>query len=94
MVAYDRKKYKFIRFSPGRYPKKYNAILGNTKTKREVIVPFGDQRYQQYRDSTKLNLYTHLDHRDKTRRKNYKKRHQHDRLKDWSSGYFSMKYLW
>tara|TARA_A100001015_G_C14678647_1_gene589810 strand:- start:66 stop:293 length:228 start_codon:yes stop_codon:yes gene_type:complete len=36
---------------------------------------FGDSRYEQYKDSTGLGIYSHLDHMDKTRRSNYYKRH-------------------
>lgn len=52
---------KFIK-SP-RKNKKYRAILPNNKT-----VDFGDSRYQQYKDTTGLGLYTNKDHLDKERR--------------------------
>jgi len=38
-------------------------------------VHFGDSRYPQYRDTTGLGLYSHLDHGDKNRRRNYFMRH-------------------
>jgi hypothetical protein len=38
-------------------------------------VHFGDNRYQQYRDSTSLKLYKHLDHNDEKRKKAYYDRH-------------------
>ncbi len=36
---------------------------------------FGDNRYPQFKDSTGLGLYSHLDHGDKERRRKYFKRH-------------------
>lgn len=94
MVAYEKKKFRFKEFLPGKFPKKYYAVLENKITKKLVQVPFGDQRYEQYKDSTGLGLYSEKNHLDKKRRKNYRARHQHDNLKDWSSGYFSWKFLW
>lgn len=38
------------------------------------VIKFGDKRYQQYQD--KIGYYSNLDHNDKTRRKNYRKRHE------------------
>ena len=46
--------------------KKYMVIGPNGKT-----IHFGDSSMQQYKDTTKLGLYTHLDHLDETRRKSY-----------------------
>ena len=34
-------------------------------------IHFGDSRYEQFRDSTPLKLYSYLDHKDKERRRNY-----------------------
>ena len=75
--------------------KKYNAILVNKLTKKIKRVPFGDSRYEQYRDITGLGLYSSKDHNDKTRRNLYRQRHAKD-LKDnyFSAGYFSYYYLW
>lgn len=55
--------------------KKYRVIVRNKNTKRTRIIDFGDKRYEQYRDSTKLKLYKSKNHNDKKRRKNYFKRH-------------------
>ena len=50
--------------------KKYMAILcDGTK------IHFGASEYQQYKDSTKLKLYSHKDHNDNARRRNYFSRH-------------------
>ena len=75
--------------------KMYNAILVNKKTKREKRIPFGDNRYENFRDITGLDLYPQLIHGDMKRRKAYHERHKKD-MKDgyFSAGYFSMKYLW
>jgi len=75
--------------------KKYNAVLINKTTKKEKRIPFGDSRYEQYKDSTGLGLYSSKNHNDKKRRDLYRQRHEKD-LKDgyYSAGYFSMKYLW
>ena len=74
--------------------KMYNAVL-LSKNGSYHIVPFGDKRFENFRDKTGLNLYPHLIHDDKKRRRNYRKRHQ-VYLKDgyYSPGYFSFHYLW
>lgn len=69
--------------------KKYMAIF--TSPKRTVH--FGDKRYQQYRDSTPLGLYSHLNHMDTTRRKRYYNRHGKN-AELYSPKWFSHKYLW
>ena len=73
---------------------KYNAVLENKITKKLTHVPFGDKRYQHYKDQVNLKLYSHLDHKDKKRRKLYQTRHKSENLKKFSSGYFSWYYLW
>lgn len=67
--------------------KKYMAILPNGKT-----VHFGDNRYEQYTDSTGMGLYSHLDHKDNKRRSNYKKRHK--KGPKYSASWFAWTYLW
>ena len=37
-------------------------------------IHFGDKRYQHFMDSTPLKLYSHMDHNDYERRKNYRDR--------------------
>ena len=68
--------------------KKYKATLPNNK-----VVHFGDTRYQQYKDTTPLKLYSKLDHHDKQRRELYYKRHPTDYPK-YTADWFSKKYLW
>jgi hypothetical protein len=96
----NKKEYGLIGFEKSnRKNKKYNAILikldKSKDTKQKKIIPFGDLRYQQYKDSTYLNLYSHLNHNDENRRRLYILRHKKD-IKNgfWSAGYFSMFYLW
>jgi hypothetical protein len=74
--------------------KKYDAILQNKITGRIRRVPFGQLGYEHYRDSTGLGLYSHLDHNDPARRRNYLGRHRKDKDSLFSSGYFAAKYLW
>jgi len=95
----NRKKYdsligsglKLLGFEKGKYPKKYNAIL--EEDGKEKKIAFGDQRYEQYKDSTGLNLYSDLDHLDKNRRNLYYKRHNKNYPK-YSADYFSKRFLW
>lgn len=96
MVSYYPKKdYTFKRFEKSNAKnKKYVAILERKADGRTVRVNFGDKRYQQYKDSTPLKLYKHLDHGDKKRRSNYIARHSKDINKPYSPSWFSLKYLW
>ena len=86
--------------------KKYRAIVTSDYDKYRNI-DFGDNRYQQYKDSTKLKIYAKLDHGDKKRRKNYFMRHsgvpnKRDALKKeiiasngkYNAKILSHKYLW
>lgn len=67
-----------------------------------VSLDFGDKRYQQYRDSTPLKLYSNLDHYDKKRRERYRARASKIRNKQgeftyrnpMSPNYWSYFYLW
>lgn len=55
--------------------KKYSAIVRNKITKKERKINFGDNRYENFKDSTSLKLYSNKNHGDKKRRKNYFMRH-------------------
>ena len=99
MVKYEKKLYKFIRFEKGSYPKKYNAILQNRETKREVKVPFGDRNLPQYKDSTGLGLYTKKNTLDKNKRRQFRARfsglkQKQNWNKEFTSLYFSWRFLW
>lgn len=94
MIIKNPQDYKFIKFEKSKQKnKKYNAILYNYKTKRFKRVPFGDIRYEQFRDKTGLGLYSHLNHLDEKRKKKYYNRHGKKATK-FSSKWFSHKYLW
>lgn len=77
--------------------KKYTAVFPDGEE-----VSFGDIRYQQYRDTTPLRAYSHMDHLDPQRRKSYLARHK--KIKDKSGKFayknprsasaLSIKYLW
>ena len=96
MVYYNKNDFKLIgyRKSHTKY-KMYDAMLENKFTKTTHLVPFGDKRYQNYQDKTKLNLYPNLIHGDPKRRTLYRKRHIKDLRKGYySPGYFSYNVLW
>ena len=50
-------KESIIKMQRGPFPKKYTAIVRNKKTKKTRKIHFGDRRYQQFKDRTKLKLY-------------------------------------
>ena len=54
--------------------KMYDAVLMSYDEKL-FYIPFGDKRFENYQDKTKLDLYPHLIHGDKERRKRYQARH-------------------
>ena len=68
--------------------KKYDAFKNG-----KYVVSFGDNRYQQYKDSTPLHHYKKLNHYDKNRRRLSSARHGKT-AKKGSAKYFSHKYLW
>jgi len=88
MVKFRKSKTKF---------KKYDAL-----SPRGRWIPFGDKRYQHYRDSTPLKLYKNLNHNDPDRRKRYRDRHREIKTKDGTpayldkeqAAYYSWTYLW
>jgi hypothetical protein len=73
--------------------KKYDAILRDKEGKIKRV-PFGDIRYEHFRDSTPNKLYSHLDHNDNNRREAFRKRHKNNSKYKYSSAYFSYNYLW
>lgn len=87
--------YKLIGFQKSSTKnKKYDALLENKDSKKIKKVPFGDIRYQQFRDSTPLKLYSHLDHNDLNRRHLYLARHASTKDDKFSSSWFSANFLW
>ncbi len=74
--------------------KKYMVyVTDSTKKSGKKLVHFGDSRYQQYKDSTPLKLYSSKNHLDKKRRAKYFSRHGKTNDKT-SAKYWSNKYLW
>ena len=95
VVLKNPKDYLFLTFRVSKHPeKKYDAILMNKYTHQDKIIPFGDKRYQQYKDSTNLGVYNHLNHLDENRRRLYRLRHAKDIRNKFSSGWFSYYFLW
>ncbi len=55
--------------------KKYAATVLSPETGKTRIINFGGLGYAQYKDRTKLGLYSHLDHGDRARMGRYFLRH-------------------
>lgn len=98
VVINNPQEYKLIGFQVSKDRKhKYNAILEHKKTRKQRKVPFGGIKtdgtpYQHYQD--KIGHFSQYDHKDKERRKRYHIRHKGQDQQKFSSGYFSMRYLW
>ena len=102
-----RMKETIVEFKKGPFPKKYTAFVKNKKTKKVRKIHFGDRRYQQYKDRTKLGLYKYKNHGTRKRMQNYFSRHSGTKKrgnaikkeKRKSRGFYtpkilSHKYLW
>ena len=89
--------YKLVQFVKSNTDgKMYDAILEkrNDRTQRKRV-PFGDDKMENYKDSTGLNAYPNLIHGDEKRRDSYHARHKgFVKPGFFSPGYFSLKYLW
>ena len=85
--------------------KKYEALVRGPHGLRSVH--FGDRRYSQFRDATRLGLYSARDHGDAERRRRFLRRHAGTpsknealRIERARSGgrvtprYLSIRYLW
>ena len=95
-MRYSKKEYSFVRFERSKNPKKkYDGVLRNNLTKREVRVSFGARGYEQYFDRTGLGYFTKDNHEDKVRRKSYRARHK-GFLKPgfYTPANFSWEFLW
>lgn len=75
--------------------KKYRVVI-HFKDGSKKTVQFGDKRYEQFKDSSPLKLYTKKNHGDAQRRKAYRARHgaQGHHKKVYSPAWFSWKFLW
>ena len=98
---------KGIKFVKGTGTKKYTAIIPPNKTfPKGKRVSFGHKDYQHFKDSVPKSQgggkWSHKDHGDKDRRKNYRKRHGAQKCKDgktcykikYSPSWFSYYFLW
>jgi len=96
MVYLSMDDYKLLGFRKSTKEfKKYDAILSNRKTGKIKYMSFGDNRYDNYRDMTGLDLYPDKIHNDKKRRLLYRLRHHHNvRYGYWSPSWFSFFVLW
>lgn len=91
----DPENYQFIRYEKSNTKNAmYDAIHKHKSTGKLKRVPFGDKNYQNYRDLTGLNLYPHLIHKDKNRRKKYRARHAKNAKYKYSSAWYSYNKLW
>ena len=96
MVYYKKSDHKIFGFQKSKTTgKMYDALLLKTGSPKLIRVPFGDNSMGNYQDKTGLNLYPHLIHNDKKRRKSYRARHK-GYLKDgyYSPSWFSWSLLW
>jgi len=96
MSYYSKRLYVIKKIEKSSNPKKkYQTVLVNKKTGKQVIIRWGSVIYQQYKDKTPLKLYSHLDHTNKERRRLYHARHKHFIRKGYySAGDQSMRFLW
>lgn len=70
--------------------KKYSVLTPSRK-----LIHFGATDYEHYKDSTGLNIWSHLDHNDHVRRNRYRLRHRNDNINNPEyPGYYSWWYLW
>ena len=76
-------------FKSNRKNKKYMAVFADSKK----VVHFGDSRYGQYKDKTKLKLYSQLGNNDLQRKNSYYARHGVDAAL-YTPKWFSHRYLW
>lgn len=87
----EQEKGYFIQVST-RKNKKYD-IYTKQNDKYKYLLSFGDKRYQQWKDTTKLKHYSNLNHNDNIRKNRYFSRHGLTNDKN-SAKYWSNNYLW
>jgi len=96
MPYYKKTDHKLLGYEKSKYARKmYNALLQRKTDNKIIRIPFGHSEYQNYQDKTGLNLYPHLIHGDKERRKKFRARHK-GYLKEgyYSPSFFSYYILW
>ena len=84
-----------LEWKKGSGNKKYKVTVYYKDGKKKTV-QFGDNRYQQYKDSSPMKLYKKKNHGDKERRSRYRKRHgaQGYHKRKYSPTWFSWNYLW
>lgn len=97
MVLENPSSYRLVGFELHHGKHKYNAILEDKKTHKQKKIPFGAKKsdgtpYQHYHD--RIGSYKKYDHHDRERRNRYLIRHKGQDANKFSSGWFSIKYLW
>lgn len=55
--------------------KKYMAVVRDNRTGAKRTLHFGAYDYEQYKDRTKLGAFSHKNHGDRSRQRNYYNRH-------------------
>lgn len=71
----EKMKETIVKMERGPKFKKYTAYIRNNATRRIRKIHFGDNRYEQFKDRTKLGLYSSKNHDNKNRQYNYYNRH-------------------
>lgn len=87
----------FIKFERSKNKKKkYDALIKNKETGNINRIGFGSRfpLMGQFKDDTGLGLYSSLDHLDKKRRDNFRKRMSCDTAKDFTGRFYSCNFLW
>ena len=74
------KKERIVNMKKSDIQHKNIAFIKNISIGKIRQIHFGDNRYQQFKDSIKLKI-RHLNHGDKSRKNNYYSRHSGTRLK-------------
>ncbi len=93
-MYYSQREWRLLGFKKSQAKgKKYAALIQHKTNNRIRTINFGAIGYSTYHDKTGLGLYDV--HGDKKRRASYIARHSvFVRKGYYSSGYFSMRYLW
>jgi|UniRef100_A0A6C0BVZ1 hypothetical protein len=98
---------KIINIKKGKFPKKYTAYVKHKISKKIRKIHFGDQNYEQFKDRTRLGIYTKKNHGNKKRQRNYYSRHSGEANRqrairkeekksrgDYNAKILSHRYLW
>jgi hypothetical protein len=72
--------------------KKYSVYV--LKDGKRRLIHFGDSRYGQYEDRSRLKHYSHLDHKNEARREAFYRRHGGVSRDRNSALYWAQQVLW